>query len=65
MPQADPERVAAQMASTFGIDVADVMKVSAKTGAGVPELLDAIVERIPAPVGDTEAPLKALLFDSA
>jgi translation elongation factor EF-4 len=65
MPQADPERIAAQISTTFGLDVSDVLRVSAKTGEGVPQLLDAIVSRMPSPPGETSAPLRALLFDSS
>ncbi|TDL25027.1 GTP-binding protein lepa [Rickenella mellea] len=65
LPSADPERVTAQMQSTFGIDPADVLKISAKAGRGVEEILQAIVERIPPPEGDSLGPLKALLFDSS
>jgi hypothetical protein len=52
------------MQSTFGIDPADVIRVSAKTGAGVESVLQAILERIPPPSGNPDAPLKAFLFDS-
>ncbi|GBE81780.1 Translation factor GUF1, mitochondrial [Sparassis crispa] len=62
---AQPELVAAQMESTFGINLADVIPISAKTGKGVENVLKAIVERIPPPVGDESDPLKALLFDSS
>ncbi len=64
LPAADPERVAGEVASLLGCDPATILRVSGKTGAGVPEVLDAIVEQIPAPKGDPEAPLRALIFDS-
>lgn len=66
MPAAQPERIAAQMQSTFNIDPADILHISAKTGQGVEDVLKAIVERIPPPKGrvDEKAPLKVLLFDS-
>ena len=66
MPAAQPERVAAQIQSTFNIDPADILQISAKTGQGVENILKAIVERIPPPKGraDRKALLKALLFDS-
>ncbi len=53
-----------QMVDMLGCDPSDILKVSARTGEGVPAVLDAIVERIPAPKGDPEAPLQALIFDS-
>ena len=66
MPAAQPERIAAQIQSTFNIDPADILHISAKTGQGVENVLKAIVERIPPPRGsaDGKALLKALLFDS-
>jgi len=64
LPSADPERVAAEIEEIIGISAEHAVRVSAKTGAGVPELLEAILERIPAPVGDPEAPLQALIIDS-
>jgi GTP-binding protein LepA len=64
LPSADPERVAEEIEQTIGIDASDAVLVSAKTGIGIEELLDAIVERIPAPDGDPEAPAKALIYDS-
>jgi GTP-binding protein LepA len=64
LPAADPDRYAMEIENVLGIPAEDILKISAKTGEGVPELLDAIVERIPAPVGDAEAPLQALIFDS-
>jgi len=64
MPAADPVRITAQMESIFGIDPKDVLHVSAKTGKGVPEVLQAIVDRIPPPAGQENQPLKAFLFDS-
>ena len=65
LPQADPEGTAADMAELLGGDAGDVLRVSAKTGEGVEAALDAIVERIPPPVGDADAPPRALVFDSA
>jgi GTP-binding protein LepA len=64
LPAADPDRVAGEIEHVLGIDRASILRLSAKTGEGVPELLDAVVARIPAPVGDPDAPLQALLFDS-
>jgi GTP-binding protein LepA len=61
---AEPERVAEEIEKVLGIDAATVLRISGKTGEGVPELLDAAVARIPAPTGDHEAPLRALIFDS-
>jgi translation elongation factor EF-4 len=52
------------MHSTFGIDPSDIIHISAKTGKGVEQILEAIVSRIPPPTGSTKAPLKAFLFDS-
>ena len=64
LPAADPERVVAEIEDVIGIDASESVLVSAKTGNGVPELLEAIVARIPPPVGDPEAPLQALIIDS-
>jgi len=64
LPAADPERCAAEIESVLGVPATETLKVSAKTGEGVPALLDAICERIPAPKGDQSAPLQALIFDS-
>ena len=64
LPAAEPERVAQQVEDMIGIDCTDALHVSAKTGLGIPDLLEAIVQRIPAPKGDVNAPLKALLVDS-
>jgi len=64
LPAAEPERVAEEIEHTIGIDATDALMVSAKSGIGIHELLDAIVERIPAPVGDPEAPTKAIIYDS-
>lgn len=64
LPAADPERVAAEVSSLLGCSPESILRVSGKTGAGVTELLDAIVEQIPPPKGDPEAPLRALIFDS-
>jgi GTP-binding protein LepA len=65
LPAADPDRCAAEIEQVLGIEATSILHISAKTGEGVPELLDAIVERIPPPVGDSAAPLQALIFDSA
>jgi GTP-binding protein LepA len=64
LPAADPERAAAEIEKVLGIPAGETLRVSAKTGQGVPELLDAICERIPAPKGDRAAPLQGLIFDS-
>ena len=64
LPAAEPDRVIAEIEDIIGIDATNAVLVSAKTGAGVPELLEAIVEHIPAPVGDRDGPLQALIIDS-
>ena len=61
---ADPDRVAGEIERVIGIPAEEVLRISAKTGEGVPELLDAIVDRIPPPKGDPDAPLQSLIFDS-
>ena len=64
LPAADPDRYSMEIEKVLGIPAGDILRISAKTGVGVPELLDAVVERIPAPKGDVQAPLQALIFDS-
>ena len=64
LPVAEPERVAAELERAFGFDWGEVMMVSAKQGSGVDDLLEAIVERIPPPKGNVDAPLQGLIFDS-
>jgi GTP-binding protein LepA len=64
LPSADPDRVIKEIEEIIGIDATDALGVSAKTGENVPELLEAIVRRFPAPKGDPEAPLQALIIDS-
>ena len=64
LPAAEPDRVRAQIEDVIGIDASDAVEISAKTGLGVPEVLEAIVKRLPAPGGNRDAPLKALLVDS-
>jgi translation factor GUF1, mitochondrial len=64
LPASDTERVTTQLVTTFGIDPAEILHVSAKSGVGVKEVLQAIVHRIPPPSADDSAPLRALLFDS-
>ncbi|MCH7712971.1 MAG: elongation factor 4 [Chloroflexi bacterium] len=64
LPQAEPERVAAQMQQVFGFKEDEVLFVSAKDGTGAREILDAVVARIPAPKGNPQDPLRALVFDS-
>ncbi|MFC9327787.1 translation elongation factor 4 [Kitasatospora sp. NPDC057015] len=64
LPAAQPEKYAAEIAHIIGCDPEDVLKVSAKSGLGVPELLDHLVEKIPAPVGVKDAPARAMIFDS-
>jgi GTP-binding protein LepA len=65
LPQADPDGTAAELAELLGDDPSHVLRVSAKTGQGVDDVLDAIVERIPPPAGDPDAPPRALVFDSS
>ncbi len=64
LPAADPEKYAKELASLIGGSPDDVLRVSGKTGVGVPELLDRVVELIPAPKGDPDAPSRAMIFDS-
>jgi GTP-binding protein LepA len=64
LPQADPARVIAEIEDIIGIPAQDALKVSAKTGEGVADILEAVIARIPAPKGDPEGPLKALIIDS-
>jgi GTP-binding protein LepA len=64
LPAAEPDRVKAQIEDVIGIDASNAIEISAKTGMGVPDVLEAIVTRLPAPEGDETAPLKALLVDS-
>ncbi len=64
LPSAQPDVVKEEIEDIIGIDCTDALECSAKTGVGVPEILEAIVERLPAPKGDPAAPLKALIFDS-
>ncbi len=65
LPAADPVRCALEIEHVLGLPAEDILHISAKTGEGVPELLDAIIARIPPPVGDPDAPLRALIFDSS
>jgi GTP-binding protein LepA len=64
LPAAEPDRVADEVERVLGIPANDILRISAKTGEGVPELLDAVIERVPPPTGDPDAPLQALIFDS-
>jgi GTP-binding protein LepA len=64
LPAADPDKYAREIAQLIGGSPDDVLRVSGKTGVGVEELLDRVVERIPAPVGDADAPARAMIFDS-
>ncbi len=64
LPHARPEVVCEEIENSIGIDASDALRVSAKSGLGVPELLDRIVEKIPAPSGKPEAPLRCLIFDA-
>ena len=64
LPQAEPERVAEEIEDIVGIDAMDAVRCSAKTGLGVDDVLEEIVKRIPAPKGDPDAPLQALIIDS-
>ncbi len=64
LPAAEPEKVKQQIEDVIGLDASDAVMISAKTGQGVPDVLEAIVKRLPPPKGDHDAPLKALLVDS-
>jgi GTP-binding protein LepA len=64
LPAADPDRYAAEIAHIIGCEPGDVLRVSGKTGDGVRELLDEVVRVVPAPVGDADAPARAMIFDS-
>jgi GTP-binding protein LepA len=64
LPAADPDRVSEEIERVLGIAAEDVLRISAKTGEGVAELLDAVLEQIPPPKGNADAPLQALIFDS-
>ena len=65
LPAADPDRYAAEIEQVLGIPASSILRLSAKTGEGVPQLLDAVCERIPPPAGDPDAALQALIFDSS
>ncbi|WP_234853737.1 translation elongation factor 4 [Paracoccus everestensis] len=64
LPAAEPDRVKENIEEVIGIDASDAIPISAKTGLGIPDVLEAIVTRLPAPKGDRDAPLKAMLVDS-
>ncbi|AUI57149.1 translation elongation factor 4 [Amycolatopsis sp. BJA-103] len=64
LPSADPDKYAAEIAHIIGCEPSDVLRVSAKTGVGVGELLDEVVKQVPAPQGDADAPARAMIFDS-
>src|SRR5688572_24130236 len=64
LPAADPDRYAAEIERVLGIPAGEVLRISAKTGEGVGDLLDAVLARVPPPSGDPDAPLQALIFDS-
>src|SRR5438477_3531198 len=64
LPAAEPDRYADEIERVLGIPAGEILRISAKTGEGVADVLDAVIARIPAPVGDADAPLQALIFDS-
>ncbi len=64
LPSADPDKVIAEIEEIIGIEAQDALRVSAKTGEGIPDLLEALVEHVPPPEGEREAPLQALIIDS-
>ncbi len=64
LPAADPDRAAQEIEEVIGLDAADVLPVSAKEGSGIPELLERLVELVPAPRGEPDGPLRALIFDA-
>ncbi len=64
LPAADPEKVKEEIEHTIGLDCSEALEVSAKSGIGIKDLLDAIIKKIPAPIGDKNAPTKAIIYDS-
>ncbi|PAM92443.1 elongation factor 4, partial [Flavobacterium sp. IR1] len=64
LPSAEPERVKQEVEDVIGLDASDAVLASAKNGIGIEEILEQVVEKVPAPTGDPNAPLKALIFDS-
>ncbi|WP_227934903.1 translation elongation factor 4 [Alkalihalobacillus deserti] len=64
LPSADPERVKQEVEEVIGLDTSDAVLASAKNGIGIEDILEQVVQKVPAPTGDSEAPLKALIFDS-
>ncbi|MDX8364172.1 translation elongation factor 4 [Cytobacillus sp. IB215665] len=64
LPSADPEKVRQEIEDVIGLDASDAVLASAKAGIGIEDILEQVVQTVPAPTGDTEAPLKALIFDS-
>ena len=64
LPSAEPERIREQIEQVIGLDASDAVLASAKNGIGIKEILEAVVQRVPAPKGDPDAPLRALIFDS-
>lgn len=64
LPAADPDRYAGEIANIIGCEPSDVLRVSGKTGEGVPALIDEVIRQIPAPVGNADAPARAMIFDS-
>src|SRR4051795_13395553 len=64
LPAADPDRVSEEIERVLGVPAEEILRISAKTGEGVAELLDAVLDQIPPPKGDADAPLQALIFDS-
>ena len=64
LASAEPDRVAGEIEHVLGIPAGEILRISAKSGEGVPELLNAVIERVPAPSGDAAAPLQGLIFDS-
>lgn len=64
LPSADPERVRGEIEDVIGLDASEAVLASAKAGIGIEEILEQVVQKVPAPTGDPEAPLKALIFDS-
>src|SRR3954449_10793537 len=64
LPSAEPDRIREQIEQVIGLDATDAVLASAKQGTGIEEVLEAVVQRVPPPTGDPEAPLRALIFDS-